>query len=139
MNAAETRLDFLTTGFLHALDALPAHVTSALESTPPPAPPAAAAAALANLATAAATPAADTGPAMKKVRVSRVPKGVVPGVTPAPDPERWLKKSERANFGQGSGRRRKAAGGGATQGSTAEPTPASHSVKASSGKQKKRK
>jgi signal recognition particle subunit SRP72 len=53
----------------------------------------------------------------KTPRKSRVPKGVVPGVTPAPDPERWIKKSERTRV-EGYGRKKKA-GGGATQGSTA--------------------
>ena len=48
------------------------------------------------------------------MRMKRVPKGVVPGVTPPPDPERWLKKSERTVFGQGN--RRRKGGGGATQG-----------------------
>lgn len=69
--------------------------------------------------------------------MSRVPKGVTPGVTPPPDPERWIKKSERSTFGQGVGRRRKA-GGGATQGSVAEPA-SSHTAKAGGGKGKKKK
>lgn len=50
--------------------------------------------------------------------MSRVPAGVVPGVTPPPDPERWLKKSERSTFGMGR-KRKGAGGGGATQGSSA--------------------
>lgn len=48
-----------------------------------------------------------------KVRKSRVPKGVIPGVTPPPDPERWIKKSERTNVAVGKKKK-----GGATQGST---------------------
>jgi len=77
------------------------------------------------------------------VRKSRVPKGVVPGVTPAPDPERWLKKSERSSFGQGS-RKRRGGGAGATQGSTLESGPvgasgSSHNVKSGGGKSKKKK
>lgn len=68
----------------------------------------------------------------KKVRMKRVPKGVIPGATPAPDPERWLKKSERSSFGQG-GRKRRGAGG-ATQGVVLENTPAqSHSGKSTGG------
>lgn len=68
----------------------------------------------------------------KKVRIKRVPKGVIPGVTPAPDPERWLKKSERSSFGQG-GRKRRGAGG-ATQGVVLENTPTqSHSGKTTGG------
>lgn len=73
--------------------------------------------------------------------MKRVPKGVVPGVTPPPDPERWVKKSERSTFGQGAGRRRKAGGGGATQGSAAVDQPVATSVShgAKSGKGKKKK
>ncbi|TDL22972.1 hypothetical protein BD410DRAFT_707133, partial [Rickenella mellea] len=144
LNAAEAHLNFLTTGFLHALDALPASVVNVLESATPPAPPTTTATALASLASgspAAAvstTPSAEPGQATKKVRTRRVPKGVIPGVTPPPNPERWLKKSERSSYGHNLGKRRKATGGGATQGSTAEPATSSHSAKASSGKQKKR-
>lgn len=118
MNAAQAHLDFLTTGYLHALDALPSSVINGLEAAPPPAPPGG------NVAIPSVTvPPPDStatpGRPERKVRMSRVPKGVVPGVTPPPDPERWLKKSERSTFGQGSGRRRRA-GGGATQGSAVE-------------------
>jgi signal recognition particle subunit SRP72 len=60
--------------------------------------------------------------------MSRVPKGVVPGVN-VPDPERWLKKSERSTYGQGK-RRKGPAGGGATQGSV-ESAAASAPVKSS--------
>ncbi|KAL5531847.1 hypothetical protein ACEPAF_5410 [Sanghuangporus sanghuang] len=116
LNAAQAHLDFLTTGYLHALDALPSSVTNNLETAAPPAPPGSTN--LFNLHTPSSQPPAQTKE--KKVRMSRVPKGVIPGVTPPPDPERWIKKSERSTFGQGMGRRRKA-GGGATQGSVAEP------------------
>jgi len=83
----------------------------------------------------------------RKVRMSRVPKGVVPGVTPPPDPERWLKKSERSTFGQGRKRRGGAGAGGGTQGSTVEAGPpgggaasgSSHNVKSGGGKGKKKK
>jgi signal recognition particle subunit SRP72 len=51
---------------------------------------------------------------VRRVRARRVPEGVVPGVTPPPDPERWLKKSERSTFQQARGKRK--GGGGATQG-----------------------
>jgi len=53
---------------------------------------------------------------VKSVRKKRVPKGVIPGVTPPPDPERWLKKSERTNAFIQLGKKRKTGGGGATQG-----------------------
>ena len=56
----------------------------------------------------------EAGETTKKVRTKRVPKGVVPGVSPPPDPERWLKKSERTTYAHG--KKRRGAGGGATQG-----------------------
>ena len=69
---------------------------------------------------------------VKKTRMKRVPKGVVPGVTPAPDPERWLKKSERSSFGSGGKKRRGV--GGATQGVVLENTSGqSHSGKSTGG------
>ncbi|KAF8058543.1 hypothetical protein FPV67DRAFT_1565451 [Lyophyllum atratum] len=141
LQAAQQHLDFIRSGFLHALDALATAVSSTMESNPPPAQPSGlSAAAVASVASASTAPAA---PAEKKVRKSRLPLGVVPGVTPPPDPERWLKKSERSTFGQG--KRRKGQGGsGATQGSaavenapTATTTP-SH-TKPSGSKGKKRK
>ena len=77
----------------------------------------------------------------KKVRTKRIPKGVVVGVTPMPDPERWLKKSERSTFS--SGKRRKGGGGGATQGSVESgpvggSAPSAHGGKGG-GKGKRRK
>ncbi len=137
MNAAQTHLDFLTSGYLRSLDALPASVINTLETTPPPAPPGSTA--ISNAAAVHIQSLPTELPKQKKTRMSRVPKGVVPGVTPPPDPERWLKKSERTTFNQGSNRRRKA-GGGATQGSVAESS-APHGAKQSAGtaKQKKRK
>lgn len=68
---------------------------------------------------------AGSGPPVKSVRKKRVPKGVIPGVTPPPDPERWLKKSERTNTFTQSGKRRKAGGGGATQGVVESTNPPS--------------
>lgn len=137
MNAAQTHLDFLTTGYLHSLDALPASVINALETAPPPAPPGSAA--ISNVEAARALSSSTEPPKEKGTRMSRVPKGVVPGVTPPPDPERWLKKSERSTFNQGPNRRKKA-GGGATQGSVAEPVQ-SHGQKLATGvlKTKKKK
>ena len=67
-------------------------------------------AAAATLASAIASQETDTAKKEKKVRLKRVPKGVVLGVTPPPDPERWLKKSERSTYGAGS-KRRKGGGG----------------------------
>ncbi|EJD08253.1 uncharacterized protein FOMMEDRAFT_101709 [Fomitiporia mediterranea MF3/22] len=138
LNAAQAHLDFLTTGYLHALDDLPPSVTNSLETAPPPAPPGSMA--LPNaIITSSQAPGTSTQPTetKKKVRMSHVPKGVVPGVTPPPDSERWIKKSERSTFGQGMGKRRKT-GGGATQGSVAEH-PSGHTAKAGGGKNKKKK
>lgn len=52
-------------------------------------------------------------PKPKAPRKSRIPKGVTPGVTPPPDPERWIKKSERTRV-ETVGKKKKS--GGATQG-----------------------
>lgn len=135
LNAAQAHLDFLTSGYLQALDELPPSVINSLESSTAPAPPG-------NVAITNATMVAikginPTAQQEKKVRLSRVPKGVIPGVTPPPDPERWLKKSERSTFGQGSGKRRKPTGG-ATQGSVIETTP-SHAPKSGAGAKHKKK
>lgn len=134
LNAAQAHLDFLTTGYLHALDTLPPSITNNLETAAPPAPPGSAS--LSNVHGPPSQPPAQ--PKEKKVRMSRVPKGVVPGVTPAPDPERWIKKSERTSYGQGMGKRRKA-GGGATQGSVAEPASGQTAKATGGGKSKKKK
>ncbi|THG95626.1 hypothetical protein EW026_g6065 [Hermanssonia centrifuga] len=139
LEAAQKHLDFIDTGYLRALNDLPASVSSVLESTPPPQPSTSLAATLTT-----ATPSQEVGAITKEkqIRTKRIPKGVVIGVTPPPDPERWLKKSERSTFGQG-GKRRKGGGGGggATQGaveSTATGGAPGHSSKAG-GKGKKKK
>lgn len=101
----------------------------ALEANPPPAVPSHAHAPLAaaqkaeptlrvpTIAGRPATPAQDkdtkdkereTKPQTKKPRASRLPKHVTPN-SPPPDPERWLKKSERSTF---QSRTRKRGGGG---------------------------
>ncbi|KAJ6599784.1 hypothetical protein DFH09DRAFT_1257998 [Mycena vulgaris] len=131
IQAASAHLDFINTSFLHSLDALPTATQTQLEDAPPPA-----ASASGAHASVAAAPAAPAPPKEKKVRL---PPGVVLGVTPPPDPERWLKKSERSNFGQ---KRRKGAGGGgggATQGSAADVPIATESKGNVKGKGKKRK
>ncbi|KAI5119301.1 hypothetical protein M0805_008216 [Coniferiporia weirii] len=135
LNAAQTHLDFLTTGYLQALDALPASVVNGLETAPPPVPPSSATVPSVTTVSAAARDPTPL-PAVMRVRMSRVPKGVIPGVTPPPDPERWVKKSERSTFGMG---RRRKAGGGATQGSVAEPASSHSAAKAGGGKGKKKK
>ncbi|KAJ7908679.1 hypothetical protein B0H13DRAFT_655812 [Mycena leptocephala] len=131
IQAASAHLDFINTTFLHSLDVLPASTQAQIEDAPPPT----VAAAHAPVAVAPA-PDAQVPPKEKKVRL---PKGVVLGVTPPPDPERWLKKSERSNFGQ---KRRKGGGGGggATQGSAADVPVAVESKGGNAkGKGKKRK
>jgi len=118
LQASQKHLDFINTGFLHALDALPTSTTSTLETAPPPVQQASITATAASASATAGVSAEHqhAKPTPKKVRTRRVPAGVIPGVTPPPDPERWLKKSERSTFGQG---RRRRGGGGATQGAAA--------------------
>ncbi|KAI0077236.1 hypothetical protein K474DRAFT_1662016 [Panus rudis PR-1116 ss-1] len=114
LEAVQKHLDFINSGYLRSLDT--AGIAPNLESLPPPPPPQSTSAIIA-----ASTSAAVTGEneqkkaaAPKKVRAKRVPPGVIPGVTPPPDPERWLKKSERSTFHAGHKKRK--GGGGATQG-----------------------
>ncbi|KAH9915348.1 hypothetical protein B0H21DRAFT_781920 [Amylocystis lapponica] len=133
LDAAQAHLDFLAAGFQRALAQLPAALTGSLETAPPPAAPSSAVVALAQ-EQASAPPEKP----VRKVRAKRVPAGVVPGVTPPPDPERWLKKSERTVAT--SGRRRKGGGGGATQGAM-ESAGTGHGAKSAGGggKGKKKK
>ncbi|KIJ63486.1 hypothetical protein HYDPIDRAFT_29293 [Hydnomerulius pinastri MD-312] len=134
LTASQKHLDFIKTGFLRALDALPSSVASTIETSPPP--PAQATVSLVSTSAALTQQTPDDSTVdvkVKKVRMKRVPKGVIPGVTPAPDPERWLKKSERSTFGQGN-KKRRGAGGGATQGAVTENLPAqSHTGKSTGG------
>ncbi len=119
LQASQRHLDFINAEYRHALDALPLSISSELETSPPPAQQASV---VKNLRPVASGEQANTKSTPKKVRMRRVPPGVIPGVTPAPDPERWLKKSERTSFNHG--KRKKAGGGGATQGAAVDPTPA---------------
>jgi signal recognition particle subunit SRP72 len=136
-------MDFINKDFLRALDSLPTSVTTSLESSHPPIQPSASIATTHILPTiVSGDPPNDIAKKVNKVRMGRVPAGVVPGVTPPPDPERWLKKSERSITLQGK-RRKGGGGGGATQGSV-ESTPAggappSRNVGGSHSKGKKRK
>ncbi|THH28539.1 hypothetical protein EUX98_g5647 [Antrodiella citrinella] len=115
IEATQKHLDFINSGYSRALSALPAAITTGLETSPPPAP--AQSTSLYVAAQAAEQQKKVEAPAEKKVRVKRVPKGVVPGVTPAADPERWMKKNERSTFHTGHKRKKGGGGGGATQGS----------------------
>ncbi|KAG2122333.1 hypothetical protein DEU56DRAFT_832243 [Suillus clintonianus] len=129
--ASQSHQDFITTTFMQSMSQLPNSIASTLESAPPPvlSQPASILVSVEE-----PTKKLEAGEIKKKVRTKRVPKGVIPGVSPAPDPERWLKKSERTTYTQG--KKRRGAGGGATQGATigAESGPvsagASHGGKA---------
>ncbi|KIJ51371.1 hypothetical protein M422DRAFT_157986 [Sphaerobolus stellatus SS14] len=128
LNAAQSHLDFLQSGFLRSLHELPQAVLNSIEEASPPSivPP--------NpiLTTATAAAAQPALPKEKPPRKSRLPRNYVAGVTPPPDPERWIKKSERTN--QHHGKRRKGAAN-ATQGAAVVET----SSKGGGGKGKKRK
>ncbi|CAE6511986.1 unnamed protein product [Rhizoctonia solani] len=116
--AVQSHIDFLQSGFYDSLRASGVNV-SQLEDTPAPAPPTTGSVlpptstpkATADEATTSA-PAPTKGP-----RKGRLPKNVVFGVTPMPDPERWIKKRERTyvTFAQG----RKGKGKGRKEGATA--------------------
>ena len=142
LQASQQHVDFIETGFLHALDALPLSVTKNIESNPPPVQPSTH---LSATLPSTSAPTEAGKPPVKKTRTSRVPAGVVPGVTPPPDPERWLKKTERSTFNHGKRRKGPGGGGGATQGSAnvevvapSTGSTASHSTKSGS-KRKPRK
>ncbi|KAJ7053862.1 hypothetical protein C8F01DRAFT_1221551 [Mycena amicta] len=111
IQAASTHLDFINTTFLSGLSSVSA--SAQLEDAPPPVP-------IASTSTVTAVPSqAIAKPAQPKKKV-KLPPGVILGVTPQPDPERWLKKSERSTFGVG---KRRKGGGGATQGSSSVDGP----------------
>ncbi|KAI0035592.1 hypothetical protein K488DRAFT_43016 [Vararia minispora EC-137] len=131
LQAAQKHLDFINTDYLRSLGALDNSLTSTLELVPPPSQPGVPAA----VVPVASTPAALREETKKPVRMRRVPKGVVPGVTPPPDPERWLKKTERSTYQAPRGKKK---GGGATQGiiENASNIPVSQS-KGGKGKKKK--
>lgn len=155
IQATQTHLEFLTSGFLASIHSLPPLPNrQSLEDTPlPPLN--------VNLSSATTSNNVNTDdrhndkererddkavggiepPKVKPPRKSRVPKGVTPGVTPLPDPERWIKKSERTGTrAEGGGKGKKKKGDGATQGggysgeSTAKPGGAG----GGGGKKKKR-
>ncbi|KAB5593771.1 hypothetical protein CTheo_2740 [Ceratobasidium theobromae] len=114
--AVQNHLDFLKSGFYGSLRASGVNVTQ-LEDAPAPAPPTTTATLVAAIAQ-KPTPEAAPAPAQAKgPRKGRLPKHVVLGVTPMPDPERWIKKRERTyvTFAQG----RKGRGKGKREGATA--------------------
>lgn len=135
--ATETNLTFLQTGFQSSIHSLPAHLRGQrLEDTPlPPLTQTHVTAIGANAGTGVNDANTENPPPKpKSPRKSRVPKGIIPGVSPPPDPERWIKKSERTRV-EGHGKKKKG-GGGATQGSTSAPQQAKPGGQ-SKGKKKK--
>ncbi|EIW80137.1 hypothetical protein CONPUDRAFT_90474 [Coniophora puteana RWD-64-598 SS2] len=136
LTATQTHQDFISTDYLRALDALPPQVVNALEETPPPQPTTQAQTQLAGHLPSNDTTAAKEGidgTKPKSPRKSRLPKGVVLGVTPLPDPERWLRKSERT-IQPHHKKKRGGGGGGATQGSVADAPPSGGGGGGASGK-----
>lgn len=134
LQATQKHLDFINNNYLHAIDSLPASISNAIENAlpPTPVPP------ITNIPfSPVQQPSKTSLEKPKRVRKSRIPPGVVPGVTPPPDPERWLKKSERSILNQG--RRRRGGGGSATQGSASAEAPASGNAPTGKGGKGKRK
>ncbi|KAF8756459.1 putative TPR-like repeat [Rhizoctonia solani] len=117
LSAVQSHIDFLQSGFYDSLRASGVNV-SQLEDAPAPAPPVAANTLSIALVQKDTTNEEATAPApLKGPRKGRLPKHVVLGVTPMPDPERWIKKRERTyvTFAQG----RKGKGKGRKEGATA--------------------
>ncbi|KAG8896267.1 hypothetical protein FRC01_011915, partial [Tulasnella sp. 417] len=124
LNATQAHLDFLSSGYLAALNSLDISVGVLEDAGAPPLPGTGVTSSLSTAlqqSKAAATTEATPG-APKAPRGSRLPKHVILGVTPMPDAERWLKKRERTivqgGGGRGGkkGRRKEGMGAGATQG-----------------------
>ncbi|KAF5392282.1 hypothetical protein D9757_001486 [Collybiopsis confluens] len=146
LHASQTYLDFINSGYLQAIDdarstnPITANALRGIENLPPPTVPSVSAIipATGTISAAAKGGLIGTGDGKKKVRMKRVPKGVVPGVTPPPDPERWIKKSQRSTqptYGRKSAKGRAT---GATQGFTTEaPAPTTAGGGGSKGKKKK--
>jgi len=121
LSATQSHLDFLEHGWLRALDALEVPV-AILEEAGAPSVPTATIIPLASTSKLSVVSEATVPPTAKQSRKSRIPKHVVLGVTPMPDPERWLKKKERTRVeGRGGkkAKRKEGMGTGMTQGSTA--------------------
>ncbi|KAJ3865088.1 hypothetical protein EV359DRAFT_72647 [Lentinula novae-zelandiae] len=129
LQAAQTYLDFLNSGYLQAIDRTLASNSSTatgfkdIENFPPPAIPSSTVTFSAIPSTSASAKGLVVHEEKMKVRAKRLPKGVIPGVMPPPDPERWIKKSQRTNRPM-HGKKAKSRASGATQGFTTEaPVP----------------
>ncbi|KDQ20132.1 hypothetical protein BOTBODRAFT_51471 [Botryobasidium botryosum FD-172 SS1] len=127
LSATQKHIEFLSQGYLTSVHALPVSIAALEAAGAPSLPPAQSAFSASAPASASASQppkpvASDQTP--KPPRKSRIPAHVVPGVTPMPDPERWLKKRDRTRVQAGKkGRGRKDHhnfGAGATQGSVAD-------------------
>ncbi|CAE6460007.1 unnamed protein product [Rhizoctonia solani] len=117
LTAVQSHIDFLQSGFYDSLRASGVNVTQ-LEDAPAPAPPTTTSVLPSTSTQKEVDEGATSPPALAKgPRKGRLPKHVVLGVTPMPDPERWIKKRERTyvTFAQG----RKGRGKGRKEGATA--------------------
>jgi len=139
LEATQTHIDFLEKDYLKGVHALPnIHSASALEALPAPSI-VSTLSSVTNIPSGATVPTSKTlePQAAKAPRKSRIPKQVVPGVTPPPDPERWLKKRERTSTHRYDGRRKGHRGAGmgigATQGSAVPDPIPTGSAKTTSG------
>ncbi|KAG8980163.1 hypothetical protein FRB94_011313 [Tulasnella sp. JGI-2019a] len=126
LNATQAHLDFFQSGYAAALNTLEISV-AALEDAGAPHIPGPSTSAISALPTAATVAAQQQ---QKAPRKARIPKHVIPGLTPMPDPERWLKKRERTSHrmevGHGRGSRKgkkgkEGMGAGSTQGMLLPP------------------
>jgi signal recognition particle subunit SRP72 len=120
LTAAESHIDFLNKGYLTSLHSLSTPITTLESSAPPVIQPLSRSLPIPIPSTSQKPVAEEEKLKLKQPRKSRLPKHVVLGVTPLPDPERWLKKRERTKTQEGRGKKGKKAGMGlgATQGST---------------------
>jgi len=131
--AAQSYIDFINSGYQDAIHETRLDVAK-LEAAPPSlpvslAPP------LLPATVSAAVP-------HRAPRKSRIPKHVALGITPPPDPERWLKKRDRTRDVRKTKKGKKEGmGAGSTQGvivGTASPQPVITGTSSSGGKKKKR-
>ena len=145
LEATQIHIDFLEKDYLKGVHALPNNQSaSALEALPAPSI-VSTLSSVTNIPRDATSSASNTPEphAAKKPRKPRTPKHVVPGVTPPPDPERWLKKRERTSAHRYDGRRKGQRGAGmsvgATQGSAVpDSTPTSRITTGGGGGQGKK-
>ncbi|KZT61153.1 hypothetical protein CALCODRAFT_464531 [Calocera cornea HHB12733] len=131
LGAAQSYIDFINSGYQGAIHELNLDV-SKLEASPP------------TIATTSMTAPSVSNPGKpsppRLARKSRIPNHVVLGVTPLPDPERWLKKRDRTkDVRRAKKGKKEGMGAGATQGVAvgAAPTP-SATGGTGAGKKKKK-